>query len=220
MLQNKFNKQKIIEILSLFNNRANDEKITNLVSSEATIPTIFEYIIAVAWCYIDEFNVERILDAGLSLDSNMLPKSHAVGGSADFVFDYKSHFLMIEVTLTQSLNQRRAEMESVSRHLGNLLLNLDAQKRKRTYAIFIAPYLDKNVLNDFRSRIYCYFENEHSYIKGMNILPLSVNDLIVILNSNTSYKKLDLLFTPLFKSQNDFGSKWYKNEVKKVISNL
>ena len=86
------------------------------------------------------------MDAGLSLDSNLLPKSHAVGGNADFVYSYTNHTLMIEVTLTEKTSQRRSEMESVSRHLGNLLLSLDSKHRQESYCIFIAPYLDRNVL--------------------------------------------------------------------------
>ena len=56
----------------------------------------------------------------------MLPKSHAIGGNSDFEIKYDDHTLMIEVTLTESTNQRRAEMESVSRHLGNILLTIAA----------------------------------------------------------------------------------------------
>lgn len=131
LLKTQFTKEHIIEILKLFSDRNNDSKIFEKAITEATIPTIFEYIIAIAWCYIDNNNIERILSAGLSLDSNLLPKSHAVGGNADFVYIYDNHHLMIEVTLTEKTNQRRAEMESVSRHLGNLLLNLDSYKTRK-----------------------------------------------------------------------------------------
>lgn len=163
LLKYNFTKEKITSILELFEDRKNDDKIASLVTKEAIIPTIFEYIIAISWCYIDDFNLEHILNAGLSLDSKFLPKSHAVGGEADFIYHYDKHSLMIEATLTQKTNQRRTEMESVSRHLGNLLLKLEQEKREKSFAIFIAPYLDKNVLNDFRSRIYCYFENEINF---------------------------------------------------------
>ena len=192
----------------------------SLVSKEATIPTIFEYVIALAWHYIDDNNLERILQANLSLDNELLPKSHALGGEADFVYPYETHSLMIEVTLTQKTNQRRAEMESVSRHLGTLLLSLEPKKAKQSFAIFIAPYLDKNVLNDFRSRIYCYFENEQNFVKGMHILPLSTKDFSDILKSNLSYKELLPKFYELFKDKEDFGSKWYQQSVLKMIENL
>ena len=140
LLETQFKKEKIIKILELFNDRKNDAKIFNKVTTEASIPTIFEYIIAIAWYYIDSHNIERILKAGLSLDSNLLPKSHAVGGNADFIYSYDNHYLMIEVTLTQSTNQRRAEMESVSRHLGNLLLSLDLISKHKAM-VYLSPLI-------------------------------------------------------------------------------
>ena len=220
LISSQFKRDEIIEILKLFEDRKNDALIAKKVTTEATIPTIFEYIIAIAWHYIDENNLDRILCAGLSLDSNLLPKSHAVGGEADFKFKYRDHALMIEVTLTEKTNQRRAEMESVSRHLGNLLLELSADKRQKSFGIFIAPYLDNNVLNDFRSRIYCYFERDSSFVKGMNILPLSTQDIIKILQSKHSYQNLIPHFHKLFASENDWGSKWYENEIAPFIDSL
>lgn len=101
LLKTRFSRENVSHILGLFEDRKNDSKITALVSNEASVPTIFEYMIALAWCYIDEGRIERILEAGLSLDSNLLPKSHAVGGNADFVYIYDNHMLMVEVTLTE-----------------------------------------------------------------------------------------------------------------------
>lgn len=220
LLQTRFQKEQIIEILRLFENRKNDKLIFDKTTTEATIPTIFEYIIAIVWCYIDDNKIERILQAGLSLDSNLLPKSHAVGGNADFVYIYDNHHLMIEVTLTENTNQRRAEMESVSRHLGNLLLGLDSQTQSQSYGIFITPYLDKNVLNDFRSRLNCYFENENAHITGMKILPLSTKDLIKILESKLTYNELLPRFQKLLANNESWGSKWYQIHIQETLNSL
>lgn len=223
-IKKKFTKEIIInKILPLFNNRnfENDKKIQKLVTLSAKIPTIFEYIVAIAWYYIDEENIDIILNAGMSLDNEMLPKSHAVGGSGDIVIKYSDHLLMLEVTLTESTNQRRAEMEPVSRHLGNLLLGINEDKHKKnSYAIFIAPYLNDNVLNDFRAKQYTYWQRDEKYITGMNILSLDVFDIIHILNSNIEYKKLKVVFYNLLNSKTRWGSKWYKEEVKENIKKL
>lgn len=220
LLQTRFTREHIIEILELFSDRNNDSRIHEKTTTEATIPTIFEYIIAIAWCYIDENKIERILEAGLSFDSQLLPKSHAIGGNADFVYSYYNHSLMIEVTLTEKTNQRRAEMESVSRHLGNLLLSLDSTMQEKTYGIFIAPYLDKNVINDFRSRIYCYFENDTAHIQGMKILPLSTNDIIRILKSHIKYRDIFPKFQLILSNQELWGSKWYQLYVQAIIEDI
>jgi len=221
LLESNFTRNKISStILPLFKNRQ-DDKIKSLVTENATVPTIFEYITAISWYYIDSNNINFILNAGLSLDSNMLPKSHAVGGSSDFEIFYDDHTLMIEVTLTEKTNQRRAEMESVSRHLGNILLSISDDKRRRnTYGIFIASYLDKNILNDFRLRQLSYWENNGKHIKGMNIIPLDIDDVINIINSNKIYSKIKLDFYSIIKSNEDWGSKWYQNEIKPYCKNL
>ncbi len=221
LLNSKFTKENITEkILPLFKPRK-DKEIFNLVSEYATVPTIFEYIVAIVWYYIDNKNIDFILNAGLSLDSNMLPKSHAVGGSSDFEIKYSDHTLMIEVTLTESTNQRRAEMESVSRHLGNILLNIsDEEIRKKTYGIFIATFLNKNVLNDFRLRQLSYWENETDYIKGMNIIPFDTDDLVYILKSNKMYDELRVDFYNLIDIEEDRGSLWYSNHIKPYLKNL
>jgi len=219
LLTTKFTKDKIMEIIPYFKTRE-DDAIQKDVTIRATVPTIFEYITAISWYYIDDKNIDFILNAGLSLDSNMLPKSHAVGGSSDFEIKYDDHILMIEVTLTESTNQRRAEMESVSRHLGNILLDIEPDKREKSYGIFIAPHLNRNVLNDFRTRQVSYWENNSSCVKGMDILPIDTDDLVNILKSNRTYKELKANFYELLAKDNDWGSKWYSNDVKPFMEGL
>ncbi len=221
LLSTTFTKEKVKELFPCFKTR-DDKKIQDEVTIRATVPTIFEYVTALAWYYIDNKNIDFILNAGLSLDNNMLPKSHAVGGSSDFEYDYGSHKLMIEVTLTDGTNQRRAEMESVSRHLGNMLLKLpDGDKRKKSYGIFIASYLDRNVLKDFRSRRVVPWENSRGdYINGMNILPLNTDDIIEILSSNETYTNLREKFIMLINDSETRGSQWYTNTVKPLINSL
>jgi hypothetical protein len=222
LIHEKFSKEKLTnEILPLFQNR-HDKKIQSLVTDSATVPTIYEYVIALSWYYIDNKNIDFILKAGLSLDNDMLPKSHAVGGSSDFEYDYGDHKLMIEVTLTDGTNQRRAEMESVSRHLGQMLLKIDnINKRRNSFGIFIASYLDRNVLNDFRSRRNIPWENSRGeYVEGMNILPLNTEDIIEILISNKTYSSLIDKFKMLINDTETRGSQWYINSIKTYIDNL
>ncbi len=222
IIQEKFSKENLIKnILPLFKDRQ-DSKIKSLVTDSATVPTIYEYVIALSWYYIDNKNIDFILKAGLSLDNDMLPKSHAVGGSSDFEYDYGNHKLMIEVTLTDGTNQRRAEMESVSRHLGQMLLKIDdINKRKNSFGIFIASYLDRNVLNDFRSRRNIPWENSiGEYVEGMNILPLNTEDIIEILISNKTYSSLIDTFRMLINDTETRGSQWYINSIKTYIDHL
>ncbi|MGH2162036.1 AlwI family type II restriction endonuclease, partial [Enterococcus faecalis] len=113
-----FPREKIIEILPLFSTR-DDKKIKSEVSESATVPTIYEYIVAIAWFYIskEEFFITKSLN--LTLDGEMRPLSHAAGGAGDIVIDYENLTLMLEVTLMNALAQKRGEWEPVLRHATN-----------------------------------------------------------------------------------------------------
>ncbi len=101
----------------------NDKRIEELVTDEATIPTIFEYILEIIWFKVSE-RQGNILDfMQLSLEVNLLPKTHVAGGYADIIYEYEAclaypkHALLLEATLADGTNQRRMEMEPVLRHL-------------------------------------------------------------------------------------------------------
>ena len=64
------------------------KKIAFIINAEADIPTIFEYVLGILWYKISE-RKGKILDyMKLSLDADLLPKTHAAGGEADIVYEY------------------------------------------------------------------------------------------------------------------------------------
>ena len=74
----KKSKNKVQKILHCFEKR-DDKRIEELVTYEATIPTIFEYILRIIWYKVSE-RQGNILDfMKLSLDANLLPKTHTAG---------------------------------------------------------------------------------------------------------------------------------------------
>lgn len=91
----------------------------------------------------------------LSLDADLLLITHAAGGHEDITYHYEAtesypaHTLLIEATLANSTNQRRMEMEPVSRHLGDYLLS----HNEEAYCLFVTTFLHVNVVADFRGRI-------------------------------------------------------------------
>ena len=143
-----------MELLSDFETR-NDINIRRLVTDNADVPTIFEYIVGIVWYKVSN-RKGRILDYfNLSLDADLLPKTHAAGGMEDITYRYNAtpgypeHTLLIEATLAEANAQRRMEMEPVSRHLGDFLLR---DNRQEAYALFVTPFLHLNVISDFRGR--------------------------------------------------------------------
>lgn len=223
LIDDKFSKEKLLYLLDCFETRK-DNEIQKYVTDNADIPTIFEYVLGIIW-----FNLSnrkgKILDYfNLSLDSNLLPKTHAVGGEADIIYSYEKsnkypkHDLLIEATLSDSTNQRRMEMEPVSRHLGQYLIRT---KNYNTYCVFITNYLNINVISDFRGRkntIY-YDTNDYSqFVNGMKIIPIQTSELKEIINKNIVYSDLYELFEKAYKSKLP-PHDWYVNEIKELINN-
>lgn len=217
LIDTKFTDEIIVTLLGYFESR-NDAEIKSMVTENADIPTIFEYVLGILWYKISE-RQGKILDyMKLSLDADLLPKTHAAGGEADIVYEYPeteyypAHTLLLEATLAYNTNQRRMEMEPVSRHLGRHLLrtgNLDS------YCVFATTYLDINVIADFRGRKNMPFYDTQDYTKsvdGMKIIPLQTEELKKIIKSETRYKVLFSLFDEAFNSPLQ-PHKWYDNTI-------
>ena len=194
-----------------------DNEIKQLITNNADIPTIFEYIVAIAWYKISEKQGDILSYMNLSLDADLLPKSHAQGGHEDITYIYPqtiyypSHSLLIEVTLTEGSNQRRMEMEPVSRHLGEYLLRTG---NLNSYCLFVSNYLHINVISDFRNRrTMDYYNSDGSqFIKGMNIIPCQTSELKNILTKNITYKLLYAIFEKA-KQSSVPANKWYNEEI-------
>lgn len=202
----KFSDEQTLKLLNLISLRK-DSDIQNLVTDNADIPTIFEYLLGIIWYKISD-RKGKVLDfMKLSLDANLLPKTHAAGGEADIVYEYEkakeypAHSLLLEATLADKTNQRRMEMEPVSRHLGNHILKT---KNLNSYAIFIANNLNINVVSDFRGRKnlrYYDTADEDHFIDKMKIIPLQIDDIASIIENKFNYEKLYKIFEVAFNSE-------------------
>ncbi len=217
LIDTKFSDENIITLLGYFEDR-NDTEIKNMVTENADIPTIFEYVLGIFWYKISE-RQGKILDyMKLSLDADLLPKTHAAGGEADIVYEYQeteyypAHSLLIEATLADSTNQRRMEMEPVSRHLGRHLIRTG---NINSYCVFATTYLDINVIADFRGRKHMPFYDTQDYTKsvdGMKIIPLQTSELKRIVNNHINYKTLFAMFESAYLSD-DMPHNWYTNNI-------
>lgn len=220
LIDSKFTDEKILKILNLIATK-NDNETQKLVTDNADIPTIFEYVLGILWYKISH-RQGKILDyMKLSLDIDLLPKTHAVGGEADIVYEYEknpaypAHSLLLEATLTDRTNQRRMEMEPVSRHLGNHILRT---KNFHSYCVFATNELNINVVSDFRGRKnqrYYDTTDDNNFIDGMKIIPLQIDDLKNILEKKIWYEKLYQIFDIAFRSELA-PREWRKSIVNKL----
>lgn len=206
LIDNKFTDSKLVTLLDLFETR-DDREINNMVTDNADIPTIFEYVLGILWYKTSE-RQGKILDyMKLSLDADLLPKTHAAGGEADIVYEYESteyypeHTLLLEATLADGTNQRRMEMEPVSRHLGQHLIRTG---NMNSYCVFATNYLNINVIADFRGRknMPYYDPNDYErFVDGMKIIPLQTSELKSIVSKNIKYRDLYRVFDEAYKSE-------------------
>ena len=189
-LEKRFSNDKVCSILNLFKNRENDEKISKEVTDNAKIPTIFEYILAIAWHRISnkEFNLKKSLK--LSLDGDGFPLSHAPGGDGDIIAEYSDFDIMLEATLMDKNTQKRGELEPVIRHATNLTIK-NMEGNKKTYTFFVANELDMNVINIFRATSQIRLQstqNREKYTNGIKIYSLTIDKIVYLLENNINYK--------------------------------
>lgn len=196
LIDKKFSDSILIELLDCFEKR-DDKRIEELVTDEATIPTIFEYILGIIWYKVSERKGNILEFMQLSLEANLLPKTHAAGGYADIIYEYEAcisypkHTLLLEATLADGTNQRRMEMEPVSRHLGDYRIRYN---NPFDYSLFVSTYLDKNVISDFRYRKIIPYTRDEETITGMKIISMDTESLKKIIEKDIKYKYLYEVF--------------------------
>jgi hypothetical protein len=222
LVDERFSRGAIINLLPKFEIR-DDKFISQTVTNNADIPTIFEYILGIAWYLISDRTGDVLEYMNLSLEADLLPRTHAAGGNADIEYAYSktatypAHTLLIEATLADNSNQRRMEMEPVSRHLGEFILS---SGDKNAYCVFISTFLHPSVVGDFRSwkdRPY-YGRDYASTETGLKILPLATVELRTILEKRINYTTLYPLLEAAYRSEADVP-RWYEGEMKvKVMS--
>ncbi|WP_411328699.1 AlwI family type II restriction endonuclease [Anaerofustis stercorihominis] len=217
MIDKRFSDSVLIELLNCFENR-NDKRIEELVTDEATIPTIFEYILGIIWYKVSE-RQGNILDfMQLSLEANLLPKTHAAGGYADIIYEYEAclaypkHALLLEATLADGTNQRRMEMEPVSRHLGDYRIRFN---NPFDYSLFVSTYLDKNVISDFRYRKIIPYTRDEETITGIKIISMDTDSLKKIIENNIKYKYLYEVFDKYHEMPLDTAD-WHTGMIKEA----
>jgi hypothetical protein len=223
LIDEQFDRAALIDLFGKFEQK-DYNAIRQAVTNNATVPTIFEYVLGIAWYLISDRKGDVLNYMNLSLEADLLPRTHAQGGNADIKYiytqtaAYPAHTLLIEATLTDSTNQRRMEMEPVSRHLGEHIL---ATGDKTAYCVFVSTFLHSSVVGDFRSwhdRSY-YGRDYASTNVGLKILPLATKELRTILERGISYDRLYGLFESAYHSDEPVPT-WYEREVFSTISEM
>lgn len=221
LIDEKFTDDDLLRLLSQFESRS-DSEINSHITDNADIPTIFEYVLGIIWYKASERRGKVLDYLKLSLDADLLPITHAAGGEADIVYEYKqtpyypAHSVLLEATLAEKNNQRRMEMEPVSRHVGNHILRTGDDT---SYGIFATTDLNVNVISDFKSRKHTPFfdmQDETRFIPGMKIIPLDTDCLKSIVSTKVKYKDLYHRFELAYQKSDYIPNPrvWYDECVK------
>lgn len=214
LIDEKFKETDLLMLLDLIKNR-NDSEVCDYVTDNADVPTIFEYVLGITWYRISNKEGNILKYMNLSLDADLLPKTHAGGGMADIVYEYKEstypkHNLLIEATLSESTGQRHMEMEPVSRHLGE---DISMTNNENDYALFVAPNLEERLILDFRNmKSRFYPKADGGYIEGLKIIPVDTEILKKFITGNNKYNELYTLFDKAFKSELP-DPEWFEKEI-------
>lgn len=214
-IDKKFPLSKVIKILTDISNR-NDDDVFKEVTDNATIPTIYEYILTIAWYYIAEkrFAISKAFQ--VTLDGEMLPLSHRGGGAGDIEIVTDRYALLLEATLMDVNNQRRNELEPVIRHSVNFSLD---NKEKSPQTIFIANDLDTNVLNIFRATQFIELTGTlvEGKVSGLNIFALTTNEVIEILHKEINDIQILKRINESLNAPNNFIKDGWREDVIQSI---
>lgn len=223
MIDNRFTDNTLLALLDCFERR-DDRQINFLVTDNADIPTIFEYVLAIIWYKASHRRGALLRFMRLSLDADLLPVTHAAGGEADIVYEYEErpghypqHCVLLEATLAESTSQRRMEMEPVSRHVGNHIIE---SGNHSSYGVFATTLLHPNVISDFKSRKHTqYYGADGKMIDGMKIIPVNTGDLKAIIRGGCTYERLYSLFEAAYQHSDEHNSPltWYETMIKGAI---
>nr|MDD5838409.1 AlwI family type II restriction endonuclease [Eubacteriales bacterium] len=217
-INDKYPKEKIMELLPMFSDRKKDNQIKKEVNDAATVPTIYEYIIGIAWYYISNKEFDLYNSLNLTLNADFEPVIHAGGGEGDIVIDYDDIVVMLEVTLMNKQAQKRGEWEPVLRHS----LNLKAEcNTKETITFFVADELDYNTINIWRAVAAVPLEstNTHQRVDNVIIMPFTNNEILKFLENCLTHRQIIKEVKESFKKVPQITDvKWHEEILSALIS--
>lgn len=217
-INDKYPKEKIVELLPMFSDRKKDKQIKKEVHDAATVPTIYEYIVGIAWYYISNQEFDLYNSLNLTLNADFEPVVHAGAGEGDIVIQYEEMAIMLEVTLMNKQAQKRGEWEPVLRHSLNLKA---ANEPKETITLFIADELDYNTINIWRAVASVSLEstNTHTKVDGVVIMPFTNKEILSFLERNVYYKDVVKAVKDSFaKVPQITDVKWHEEIMSNLIS--
>lgn len=107
------------------------------------------------------------------------------------------------------------EMEPVSRHLGDYMLQHPTEE---AYCVFATTFIHVNVVADFRGRKFMsYYSSDGTRsVYGMKIIPCNTEEIKTIIQRGITYTQLYRIFEEAHQA-NTAPNLWYDQEIKNKL---
>lgn len=221
-IRNRYPLEKVKELLGLFSNRSNDSKLKEYVSSDATVPTIYEFVVGIAWYYFAGKRIDLLNSYNLTLSANFEPLVHAGGGQGDIVIYEDDKVIMLEATLMNSSSQKRGEWEPVLRHSVNLKVEEETSGSPRQVTtFFIADEFDVNTINIWKAVAAVPMQSSadrESFTDNVVIMPINSVELSALTDKSDKYDQIIDDVHSLFEvEKNNFDLNWRDEFIRKIV---
>lgn len=187
-------KERIKTILSLFSDRTNDKTVKNEVCPDATVPTIYEYMVGIAWYYFSGKRIDLLGSYNLTLSADFEPLVHAGGGQGDIVIYEDDKVVMLEATLMNANSQKRGEWEPVLRHSINLKIDEETTDTGREVtSFFIADSFDYNTINIWKAVAAVPLQSsvdKNKFTDNVVIMPVNTEELGSLMDKSDKYDEI------------------------------
>lgn len=221
-LEKSYPAEKVKEILQLFADRSHDRRIKEMVSQDASVPTIYEYIVGIAWYYFSGKRIDLLGSYNLTLSADFEPLVHAGGGQGDIVIYEKDKVVMLEATLMNANSQKRGEWEPVLRHSINLKVEEETSESGRVVtSFFIADRFDHNTINIWKAVAAVPLQStveRDKFTDNVVIMPVCSEELCSLMDQPREYDAMIARVHELFEVDKvRFDINWRDKFMKKVI---
>jgi hypothetical protein len=221
-IKNAYPVDKVKRILSMFGDRSNDKEIKETVCQDATVPTIYEYIVGIAWYYFSGKRIDILGSYNLTLSANFEPLVHAGGGQGDIVIYERDKVVMLEATLMNANSQKRGEWEPVLRHSINLKVDEETAKTGREVtSFFIADSFDHNTINIWKAVAAVPLQSsidKDKFTDNVVIMPINSEELSELMDRSTEYDEIISEVHKLFEVDKvAFNINWRNEFMAKII---
>jgi hypothetical protein len=221
-IETKYPADKVKAILALFNNRSNDKQIRELVSPDATVPTIYEYMVGIAWYYFTGKRIDLLGSYNLTLSADFEPLVHAGGGQGDIVIYEKDKVVMLEATLMNAGSQKRGEWEPVLRHSINLKVEEEtAATGREVTSFFIADNFDYNTINIWKAVAAVPLQSsidKEKFTDNVVIMPVNTEELSRFMDRPGDYDDIIGKVHELFEvDKTGFDMNWRNKFMEAII---